>query len=364
MSSLPILDLTGDPKARGRTHGAALAPLIKNNIETYLARFEAGGIAREDTLAEGARWADRIAQFDPDYAAEMTAIAEAAGLDLAPIGMLNARWELTYSLYAKEASYGQVDGCTAFAALPEATRTGATLLGQNWDWLKQLIGHMAVLRCRRDNAPDFMCITQAGIAGGIMGLNEAGIGLVVNGLTTDREGADPERKPFHLRVREIMGAESLATALRAILEAPRVCSANFLLGHAEGEAIDVEAAPDDAATIYPEDGVLTHANHFEALPSVTSTIERNRPSTLYRARRLKKLMRQANRPVDVDLMQGLFTDHFSHPHAICAHPDETEPETNQGGTVVSVILDLTNRVLYATNGPPCENEYQEYRLAG
>ena len=110
--------------------------------------------------------------------------------------------------------------------------------------------------------------------------------------------------------------------------------------------------------------MLTHANHFEALPSVTSTIERNRPSTLYRARRLKKLMRQANRPVDIDLMQNLFTDHFSHPPSICAHPDPADAETNQGTTVVSVILDLTNKVLYATNGPPCENAYHEYRLAG
>jgi isopenicillin-N N-acyltransferase-like protein len=364
MTGLPMIDLTGDATTRGRAHGEALRPLIEENIETYLARFAASGIARDDTLAEGARWAERIAKFDPDYAAEMHAIANAARLDIAPIGMLNARWELTYSLYAQEAAYTEIDGCTAFAALPEATRSGTTLLGQNWDWLKGLLGHMAVLRCRRDDAPDFICITQAGIAGGIMGLNEAGIGLVVNGLTTDREGADPERKPFHLRVREIMGAQSLATALRAILETPRVCSANFLLGHAEGEAIDVEAAPDDASTIYPEDGVLTHANHFEALPSVTSTIELARPSTLYRARRLKKLMRQANRPVDIDLMRDLFTDHFSHPNSICAHPDPADPETMQGTTVVSVILDLTNKVLYATNGPPCENAYQEYRLAG
>ena len=119
MSGLPIIDLTGDATARGHTHGAALAALIKDNIETYLARFGAGGIARDDALAEGGRWAGRIANFDPDYAAEMAAIADGAGLDIAPIAMLNARWELTYSLFAREAAYDQPDGCTAFAALPE-----------------------------------------------------------------------------------------------------------------------------------------------------------------------------------------------------------------------------------------------------
>lgn len=127
MSGLPLIDLAGDAAARGRVHGEQLAPLIGANVETYLARFETGGIARGDALAEGARWARRIADFDPEYADEMAAIAQGAGLELAPVAMLNARWELTYSLYARE--FLEPDGCTAFAALPEATRGGQMLLG-------------------------------------------------------------------------------------------------------------------------------------------------------------------------------------------------------------------------------------------
>ena len=360
MSTLPLIELTGDARARGRLHGEALAASAAANIETYLARFAAGGITNADALAEGARWGERIARFDPDYAAEMAGIAEAAKLDAAAVAMLNARWELSYTLFAREA---MADGCTSFAALPEATRGGGTLIGQNWDWLHGLLGHMAVLRCRRDDRPDFICVTQAGIAGGIMGLNQAGIGLVVNGMTTDREGETPDRKPFHLRVREILSCTSFAAAMKVVVGSPRVCSANFLLAHADGEAIDIEAAPDSEAVLYPEDGVLTHANHFEAL-DVISTLQRNGPSTLFRARRLKRLMRHANRPVDVELMQGLFRDHFSHPHAICRHLDDSQPEVGRTITVVSVILDLTNRVLHATNGPPCESPYAEYPLAG
>jgi isopenicillin-N N-acyltransferase-like protein len=362
MSGLPIIDLVGDAAARGAVHGTALSGQIRDNIATYLARFEAGGIDRESALAEGARWGERIAALDPDYAAEIAAIADAAGLDRAPIAMLNARWELSYSLFADEVAFDRADGCTSFAALPETTKSGTTLLGQNWDWLKGLVGRMAVLRCHRDDAPDYVCLTQAGIAGGIMGLNEAGIGLVVNGLTTDREGLDPSRKPFHLRIREILGTTSFADAMKVVLGAPRVCSANYLIGHADGEAIDIEAAPDEEAVLYPEDGVITHANHFEALPSVTSTIQRRSPSTLYRARRLRKLMRQANRPIDIDLMQTLFTDHFSRPHSICCHPDTAEPETNQMTTVASIILDLSNRTLYVTDGPPCGGAYQDVSL--
>ena len=352
-----LIDLAGDARARGRTHGEALAEEIRGNVETYLARFESGGIARDAALAEGGRWAERIARMAPEYAVEMAGIAEGAGLDMAPVGLLNARWELSYTLFAREAAFG----CTAFAALPETTRNGAMLMGQNWDWLRRLVGRTAVLRVRGGEAPDFLCITQAGIAGGMIGLNEAGIGLCCNGLTTDREGADPERKPFHVRVREILTARTFADALKAVLGSPRVCSVNMLVGHADGEALDIEAAPERAATLYPEDGLITHANHFEAL-DVTSTMERNSASTLFRARRLKRLIRQANQPVDVSLMQRLFTDHFSKPKSICAHPDDADPEPNRTTTVTSAILDLTNRILYATDGPPCANAYGAFRL--
>ena len=359
MSGPRLIDLSGDARERGRAHGAALAAAVRDNVETYLARFESGGVGREAALEEGGRWAERIAAMDPEYGAEMAGIAEGAGLDAAPVGMLNARWELSYSLFAREAAFG----CTAFAALPAVTRSGAMLMGQNWDWLHRLVGRIAVLRVRGAAAPDFLCVTQAGIAGGMIGLNEAGIGLCCNGLTTDREGERTDRKPFHVRVREILTAGTFADALKAVVGSPRVCSANMMIGHADGEALDIEAAPERAATLYPEDGIMTHANHFEAL-DVVSTMERRGPGTLFRARRLKRLMREANRPVDVATMRGLLADHFSAPKSICAHPDEADPEPDRVTTVTSAILDLTNRVLHASDGPPCRNPYGVFRLAG
>ena len=364
MSGPPLVDISGGPRERGRAHGRALASAVRDNAETYLARFAEGGVERGAALAEGKRWAGRIAAIAPEYAAEMDGIAEGAGLDIAPVGLLNARWELSYTLFAEEASFG----CTAFAALPECTRNGATIMGQNWDWLHRLVGRIAVLRTpggksgETGETPSFLCITQAGIAGGMIGLNEAGIGLCCNGLTTDREGRAPDRKPFHVRVREILTARTFADALKAVVGSPRVCSVNMLVGHADGEALDIEAAPERAAALYPEDGLITHANHFEAL-DVTSTMERNGPSTLFRARRLERLMRQANRPIDVGAMQALLTDHFSAPKSICAHPDEADPEPRRTTTVTSAILDLTNRILYATDGPPCANPYGVFRLA-
>src|SRR6185295_16636529 len=70
------------------------------------------------------------------------------------------------------------DGCTTFGLLPSATADRHTWLGQNWDWLEGVHGRSFVLRARRNHKPGFVCLTEAGIAGGKMGINECGVALV------------------------------------------------------------------------------------------------------------------------------------------------------------------------------------------
>ncbi|MDP6353315.1 MAG: C45 family autoproteolytic acyltransferase/hydrolase [Alphaproteobacteria bacterium] len=363
MTGLPLLDLTGTAHERGLHHGRALATQIRDNIETYLRRFAAGGLDRDTVLAEGELWAPRIARFSARYAEEMAGVAEGAGLAIGPVAMLNARYELAYSLFAREARAPDLaEGCTAFGALPERVRGGTTLIGQNWDWLARIRGRLAVLRVRPAEDPAYLCLTQAGIVGGMIGLNETGLGLCVNGLTTDQDGVDTEAKPFHVRVYEILRATTFAQALTVILGSDRVCSTNFLLGHADGEIIDIEAAPRRANTLQPTAGLLTHGNHFETTDGFESTMEKLFPSTLYRVPRLARLLRRHDGTLDLQVIQGALTDHFSHPFAICRHEDPDAPEDMRTITVTSVILALADRTLYATDGPPCQNPYHTYTL--
>ena len=44
MTDLPVLELGSDAYERGLTHGRALRVQIAENIDTYLARFAAGGL--------------------------------------------------------------------------------------------------------------------------------------------------------------------------------------------------------------------------------------------------------------------------------------------------------------------------------
>jgi isopenicillin-N N-acyltransferase-like protein len=370
MPTPPLLDLPAEPYERGRRHGAAMAALIRDNVETYLDRFASGGLGRAEALALGEEWAPCIERYHAGYHEEMRGVADGSDLPLATIAMLNARYELIYGVFGTEAhgapdrGIGQEpDGCTSFGLMPEATRERITMIGQNWDWLARIVGHAFVMRVRRTDEPSFVGFTEAGIVGCKMGVNEHGIGLCVNGLVSDRDGQSPFEKPFHVRCKEILDGRTLDKAILPVVQTDRVGSANFLLGQAGGEIIDIEAAPHRCAYLYPDaDGVITHANHFEAMPDVRSQMERIGPHTLYRAVRLRRLLKRDLGRLDIARIKAALSDGFGHPGAICRYPDETLPEARRGVTAASIVIDLDRRILYATDGQPDRGDYGVYPL--
>jgi isopenicillin-N N-acyltransferase-like protein len=371
MTALPLLELGADPSERGRIHGKTLSPAIRDNVETYLARFEAGGADRRRILDQSEKWLAFMQGDNAEYAEEMAAVAEASGISLTEIAMLNARYEITYSIFGSEAQTANArpeqEGCTSFGLMPEATANGHTLLCQNWDWLEKVQGRTFVQRVSRASAPgegkpSFVGFSEAGIVGSKMGVNAAGIGLCVNGIVTPRDGANGIRKPFHVRCKEILDAWRFDQALAPVVQTDRTASSNFLIGHSDGEMIDIEATPDHCAYLYPEDGLVVHANHLVKEFRVGSQMERIAPNTLYRAARTERLLRGQLGKVDFDVLRGVLTDHFSAPAAICRHADTALPEAKRVITVAAIVLDLDERVLYATDGQLCQSDFQAFPL--
>jgi isopenicillin-N N-acyltransferase like protein len=373
MAELTILELNSDPRERGIIHGRAMRSEIRQNYATYVERFQIGGAKLPVVLEQSDAWAAFIARDNPEYAEEMAGIARGADLSLTEIAMLNARYELTYSVFGSEAeslnkpATIEQEGCTSFGLLPEMTASGHTVIGQNWDWLQNVRGRVFIMRVTRSSEPgkgkpDFVGFTEAGMVGCKMGVNAAGIGLCVNGLVTRRDGANGFRKPFHVRCREILDAWTFDKALLPVVQTDRCCSTNFLIGHAEGEIINIEATPDFCSYMYPANGVVTHANHLVSETRIASEFERIAPHSLYRANRLERLLRQNSGTVAVDTIHNLLSDHFSAPASICRHPDPTLPEPKRVITVASAAIDLNTRTLYVTDGPPCQSAFQTVSL--
>ncbi len=356
--ALPLLRLEGAPYLQGLTHGRSLRRRIEHNLRLYFERFERElKLTRAETLRRAARYLAAIAAQSPDYHAGMRGIADGAGVDLAAIAALNARYELFYAAFAERPL---PEGCTAFALLPEATVDGHLLLGENWDWIAGVQG--ALIHVVEPDGPQRLAFTEAGIFGGKIGLNSIGLGLAINGLTSHDDDWTRLHRPFHVRCYDALRAQDLDAAARAVAGEERSCSANFLLAQVPDQVINLEMGPRGVHVSACANGCLVHANHFlhaEAIGVSERNVENN-PHSWRRQARLERLL--AARPLALGDVQAALRDHEGHPYSICFHIDPQEPPEEHYESVVSVIMDLHARALFISDGPPCQGAYARYAL--
>jgi isopenicillin-N N-acyltransferase-like protein len=356
--SLPLLHLRGSPYEQGRQQGQALRERIDHNVALYFARF-AGEVrlGRREVLSRAARYLAAIEAHSPDYYAGMRGLADGCGRDLAELAALNVRYEILYYQFGANA---MADGCTALAVTPEAAG-GRLLIGQNWDWIPGVQG--ALLHTIEPDGLETLSFTEAGIFGGKIGLNSAGVGLVVNGLTTTDDDWSRLNAPFHVRCYAILRARDLDAAIRVVADAPRACSTNFVIAQTPDQVVNIEAAPDRVRLIEPAGGCLAHTNHLldpRAL-GVAEPPSAFRPGSCHRLARMDQLL-QAMRPATIESLQGALRDHDGNPNAICRHPDSSAAPDAQYTTVLSALMDLEARAMYVSDGPPCESDYQRIDL--
>jgi len=369
MSELPTVTLRGTPRERGVAHGERFADEIAHNASFYVEHFADNGVPEATARRYAEQFVDLVEDLNAEYAAEMRGVAEGSGVPLPEVTLVNVRHTILYSAYAdgevtdgeerdrSEAAAAEADGCTSFGLQPEVTETGHTYIGQNWDWQAEV--EPVLIDVRRGEGPDYLAVTEAGMVGGKFGMNGDGYGFVVNGLSTDRDGEEPYRKPAHVRDYEMLRAERFDGLVEPIVGSPRPTARNYLVGNDRGELIDIETSPDAESYLYPEDGVLTHANHFRTRDT-ESTLEAQVPHTLTRGVRVERLFSRLDRPIAESDVTGILRDHYGKPRSLCRHSEaEEDAQTN-----VSVVMDLDEGRMLVTGGPPCENEYREQFVGG
>lgn len=359
--ALPLVRLSGTAYAQGAQHGEALRERIAHNLELYFARFERElKLSRSETLRRAGLYAEAIRAQSPAYFDGMRGIAAGAGLDLAAVAALNVRYELFYDAFAERPL---PDGCTAFALLPEATSDGRLRIGENWDWIAGVRG--AALHTVEPDGLETLAFTEAGIFGGKIGLNSAGLGLAINGLVSHDDDWARLRRPFHVRCYEVLRCRELEDAARTILGEDRSCSANFLLAQAPDRALNLETAPASSRATSCAGGCIVHANHFVE-PAALGVSERNvetNPHSQRRHARLEALLRAAY-PVTEAALRAALRDHEGYPYSVCFHIDPAEPPEEHYESVVSAIIDLHGLTMDVSDGPPCQAEYVRYALGG
>jgi isopenicillin-N N-acyltransferase-like protein len=367
VSQFPFIEVHGSPRERGRMHGQQAAERIKRGIGHYLSQFSAYGLDRPAIGRHVEGYLPRIKAFDAGMVEEMRGIAEGAGVDFEAIILLNARTELLYEARevrdaARASESAAPDGCTGVVILPEATRDGRLIHALNWDWKAECAETSIVMLVRRDDGPDVLTFAEAG-ALARAGLNAAGIAITANYIESDRDFESPGI-PLALVRRKALEAETYAQAIGVIVATDKLTSNNLILSHRDGVAIDFECAPCEAFALYPDNGLLVHANHWtsqSALAKYRDVGIRNTPDSLYRDRRVRSLLEPSVGKITPEDVVLALRDDFGAPYAVCRAPLPNS-RGNLTATVATLMINSTAGTIEITPLPALNRASTTYSL--
>lgn len=324
--------------ARELIRGFAAAALARVNLTMRVSRSQA-----ENSAAQSLEFAEK---YSPDACEELRGMAEATGLTMTDLMILQVRNQLQNEPEA---------GCTSLSLASAAGR--GRLLAQNWDNDPGLDPFTCVLTRKPTGKPALMNVTQAGLIAYI-GFNDAGIGVCLNTLPAPSR---PIGVPHYFQVREMYEAKSLDGAIHAVQRAHRAIPANIMLTSPEGPA-DLEVTIEDVHVLRAdEQGRVTHTNHCRH-PALAG-INANYPELIQsqpRQERIDRLLSTGGANT-VDKLKDILRNHEDHPRSICRHPNG-DAGVGHWQTVFSVIIEPAARRMHVSHGTPCDRPYEIYEL--
>lgn len=361
MERFPMIEVSGTSYEIGFQQGELCREKVAGSISCYKEMFlDYSGLTWERAKELSKRFIPVIEEYNADYLEEIRGVADGSGFDFEDILALNCRSELVF--VGNE--FDKVDGgCTSIGISSDAGKDNHAFVAHNWDWKTSQKDSMILMKVRQKNGkPDIFMVTEAGIIGKT-GFNSAGIGLFLNALSTNQA---PAGLPLHMAMRGILDCETLSEAIGAATRMNLGCCANFMIGHKNGECVDIEIENEDFDVLYPHNGIIVHTNHFisNRLPLAprSDTTKRKFPDSYIRLGRADKLLRNKRNNIDINDIMEVLHDHVEYPTCICRHDDPKLPRGLRIGTVFSMIVNLTEGRIHFCKGNPCEHEYEVFYL--
>lgn len=352
LRTVPIIEVKGGPRERGQQQGEAARLQIHRTLTRYQELLpKAVGLTWAEGSLEARKFLPYGEQAFPQFVEELRGIAEGASVSFDEIWTINCYESLFESRQ-------QVWGCTSFAVRGDCTANGHVLVAHNEDWNSIDVDNVYLVRATPRSGPPFIGMTYGPLLVNI-GLNAEGIAVAIDSVypTDSRVGV-----PRILCSRAVLYAQTIGQAIRASVAKLRAGGYGYLLADANGELYCVETSATTHDILYGDDGWLVHTNHYLS-PKMKVLEEAGAYSSSHvRLNRARRLLRAQLGQVSVESIQMVLRDHVNFPDSICVHEDPDEPPHDREQTLVSMIMDLTERVMWAAPGPPCQGEYSRYEL--
>lgn len=351
--SFPYYRFEGSHIEIGKQFGETCTKLIKNHLSYALKKLEEEtGVSNLSDIEKAALdYRPYVKEYAPTFDEEIQGIAEGANISLGSAYFLQLRAEMIEHFKAEDHE------CTTFALQSEATRNHTPLAGQNSDLPSFYSECFVVVEIVPDVGPKFLMLTPAGQVSYI-GINNRGMGVFGNFITCDgwRKGF-----PRYMLTRLALTTSSVEEATNKLEKVYKASSRNLMMVDTNNNAIDLEITPKMTGKVYPNNGFITHSNHF--VSQIAEFQERKTgedfENSVVRRLRLKQLIESDIGNLDITKMQNMFRDRGSYPHTICRE----KGDYGTGTTAASTIAVPSEGQIWAAIGPPSNYEYRCYSFS-
>lgn len=347
---LHFVELTGDSHRRGLRHGELLRTPIGRAVDFYhgfLAQYLS--IDKAEARRRAAYFIEPTAKTSPLLMREFEGIAGGSGQRLEDIFTLSARYEVIYGAVT-------LGECSNVFVGPGRSRDGHVRLGQSWEWRPEVLDFRAVFVARCDDVPDHIMVSECGQPGKY-GLNEHGLGFTATGLCCEEKHSTGGDLAVVV-ARLALAQQDFAGATAAIRRHPPWATCSIFLGDDQGRAVNFEAAPSGLIEKpFKPDELAWHTNHCRLVAEPCTFAD-----SLVRGERWAELT-AGTEPVGREMIEAWLADTRNGYNAICKPADPALSETVSWlQTMCSVVIDLTERALWVSDGQASEHPFQRVGL--
>lgn len=339
----------------GRQIGEAARPMIQHSIMNARQLVEVTRstlhLSWDGAIIQARKYMPFAEERFPKFIEELHGIAEGANVSYDELSVVNAMEAVTSDAL-------HLTKCTSMAVDDRRSENGHVLVAHNEDWLPDDEPDVYLVHATPNDEPAWLAMTYGGLLPNV-GFNAAGIAQACDSVypSDSRIGI-----PRVIASRAVLSARTITEAIRYTLIPRRAAGYSHLLAHDSGELYNIEVSAHAFAVLYSEDGLIAHTNHY--LDSKMQSLEKD-PDELIstRVRYFRAYRRLQSRPFhSLASLQEILSDHVNYPDSICNHSVLDIDPMDRESTICSLVMDLTDRCLYACWGNPCANTYHRYQL--
>lgn len=311
-------------------------------------------------VAEWNKWAADyvpfLEKYHPNSLEYLKGLAHGAGISFEQALFLNISTESMFT-------------CSIWGANGSATKTGEPLIGMNADEVSDTKGFNAYIEVQPENGYHYKATCLYGFFMVNHGMNDHGLTIVGTFLFCDNP--DPKPRPPLIVYQKLLAECKNVAEARALFEQMPELNSSYVWYIADHEnLLKVEITPEGKDYQEIKNGssgntniaTLPKAMALDMAPNMKYNANMN---ALFRAERMKSLLKMHNGEIDLQIMKAIASDHgepgkHTHMKSMCQH---TKKPGYDVLTLVSFVGQPREKNFWYSDGNPCSNLYEEIGFA-